>query len=205
MSLDWERRDVVTPHKIGLQHTQFPALVLVYTTASFTKCRKRIMPLRSLGKLGAAACTRKMVEAHRSWLEHVAIDQIEALVGEILGGNEPNLDNEAAPIIVHSATDDQLISSQSEVEETLSQAETGEAAQSDSEVESSHHASCDCGLSQSPDGVAAGAQANVTRLQACLDKALIDLEHSDECGSPDSVLSIRPLSASLLAPPRLIW
>ena len=84
MSLELVTDDVI-PLKIGLQEYPIRALVLVYTLSSHsTKCRKRVMPLRTLGWLGPAACARLLVEAHRPFLERVSIEQIEALVLDLL-------------------------------------------------------------------------------------------------------------------------
>lgn len=73
----------IEPARIGSQ-IEPPALVVIYTTTRNTKVRKRIMPLRALGWLGVQVCARKLIEAHRPYLANVAIEQIEALVRDLL-------------------------------------------------------------------------------------------------------------------------
>lgn len=75
--------EVVIPRKIGACAAT-RAVVLLYTDAGGTKIRKRIMPIRTLGWLGVAACARSLVGSHSRYLAGVPIDQIEELVNKLL-------------------------------------------------------------------------------------------------------------------------
>ena len=254
----------IVPRRIGLCAVPTQALILVYTTAGDSKCRKRIMPLRSLHSLGARACAQLMVDAHRPFLHDVSLVQIEDLICTLMQTKEATeacikesvplkdscrqltgLEFKAAKAPEHTPEDaylslsevpepDDPIDLESDgIEQRRASASHLEIAGRSTERVASatytasskdHEKEKEKQVEGGNDGVVGAFRhrtiakhsmlppasctanvpplpANVAGLQACLDRAMLDLQASDGCtdgcASPGSVLDFRPLSACL--------
>ncbi len=73
---------MIEPVRVGAQHEPAPAIVLIYKEGS--KVRKRVMPLRGLIQLEPDAVTRKMIEAHRTFLEAISSAQLTDIITRLI-------------------------------------------------------------------------------------------------------------------------